>query len=162
MFLLITSCDRAQECAKAIEEATSEAVEVAASLVGAAERLRSGEYSAIVIDQFLLEAEPDEGEVVLEHAGGAIPVQVNLAISGIERVVRELRSALQRRDREVVVARKEAQRTLRNELKDTVTALLLSCEMALQLPELSEIAHGKLNAVYELAKEMGGRLGAQG
>jgi len=47
---------------------------------------------------------------------------------------------------------------LRNELKGTVTALLLSCEMALQAPNLETSAEAKMRAVYELAQEMRAKL----
>lgn len=161
MILLITPADRGPECASAIEEATTEATPLASTLRQAAALLRSHEYSAVVIDQFLLEAAPDEGETVLQHLGTAIPVPVNFAISGIERVVREARSALHRRSREVLVARQGAQKALRNELKDTVTALLLSCEMALQVPDLPPLATSKMRTVDDLAREMRKKLGAE-
>jgi len=74
-------------------------------------------------------------------------------------VIRELRSALRRRAREVLVARQEAQQTLRHELRETITALLLSCEMALQVPELPPIAEAKMRSVHELAGEMREKLG---
>jgi hypothetical protein len=52
-------------------------------------------------------------ETLQQHMGTAIPVQINFAISGIGRVVRELRAALERRKREVLVARQAAKQTLR-------------------------------------------------
>ena len=78
--------------------------------------------------------------MVLQHVGTAIPVYVNFAICGMERVVRELRAALHRRKREVLLARQGAEQGLRNELKDTITAILLSCELALQTPNLQATA----------------------
>ena len=50
--------------------------------------------------------------------------------------------------------RQEVQQTLRNELKDTVTALLLSCEMALQVPNLPAAAEIKMVSVRDLAQEV--------
>jgi hypothetical protein len=67
MILLITPADRGPDCAKAMEDATTEATQLASTLRKAATLLRSQEYSAVVIDQFLLEAAPDEGETVLQH-----------------------------------------------------------------------------------------------
>ena len=159
MILLITPSARAQDCAEALHGATSETTHVAATLRQASAQLRSEEYSAVVIDQSILEAEPDESEMVLQHLGTAIPVYVNFAISGIARVVSELRQSLHRRKREDLVARREAERTLRNELKGTVTALLISCEMMLQLPEIPPAAESKMHAVHQLAQEMRSKLG---
>ncbi len=61
--------------------------------------MRTQEFSAVVIDQSFLETEPDESETVLEHIGMAIPVHINLAlaISRMERLIREIRAALYRR-----------------------------------------------------------------
>ena len=113
----------------------------------------------MVIDQLLLDAEPDDVDTIFKHMGTAVPVYSNFAISGIERVSRELRSALHRRKRELLVARQEAEQTLRSELKDTITALLLSCEMALDVPNLPLFAETKMRAVDALAKEMRPKLG---
>jgi hypothetical protein len=159
MILLITSLGRAQDCAKALQETAAEPVQVAATLGQAVAQLQSHEFSAVIIDQLLLDAEPDDVETILKHMGAAVPVYSNFAISGIERVSRELRSALHRRKRELLVARQEAEQTLRSELKDTITALLLSCEMALDVPNLPLFAETKMRAVDALAKEMRTKLG---
>jgi hypothetical protein len=158
MILLVTPSARAQDCAKAIQEVTAESAQVAATLRQAVTHLRAQEYSAVVIDHSLLEAEPDEGEMLLQHIGMAIPVHVSFAISGMERVLRELRAALQRGKQEVRLARQGAEQTLRNELKGTVTALLLSCEMALQVPSLPAAAESKMRAVDRLAQDMRAKL----
>ena len=93
--------------------------------------------------------------------GMATPLYINLAISGIERVIRELRTALHRRKKEMLIARQGAEQKLRNELKDTVTALLLSCEMALQVPTLPTAAEVKLRAVDNLARAVREKIGVQ-
>jgi hypothetical protein len=159
MILLITPSARVQDCTHALEEATAEPVEVASTLQEAAMQLREKEYSAVVLDQSFLEVEPEESELVLQHVGTAIPVYVNFAISGINRVVRELRIALERRKKQGLAARQVAEQSLRNDLKGTVTALLLSCQMTLQLPGLSPAAETKMQTVYELAQEVRGKLG---
>jgi hypothetical protein len=154
MILLITPYAKGRDWAGALDEAIGEPVQVAANLRDATAQLRAQEYSAIVIDHSLLEAEPDESEVVLHHIGTAIPVYINFAICGMDRVVREVRAALHRRKREVLLARQGAEENLRNEFKGTITALLLSCEMALQTPNLQAAAEVKMRVVYELAREM--------
>jgi hypothetical protein len=159
MILLITPSARARECAQAIQQATTEAVQIASTLQQASTQLRGQEYAAVVIDQFMVEAEPDESEMVLQHMGTAVALHINFAISGVERVIRELRAALNRRKRESLAARRDAEQTLRSELKGTVTALLLSCEMALGVPNLPLPAENKLRAVYDLAREMRVKIG---
>ena len=59
MILLITPSARGQECADALNAATGREVHLAQALQDAASRLREQTYSAAIIDQFLLETEPD-------------------------------------------------------------------------------------------------------
>jgi hypothetical protein len=92
--------------------------------------------------------------MVLEHIGTAIPVHVNFAISSMDRVVRDLRAALHRHKKEVLLVRREVQQAIQNELKDTVTAILLSCEMALQVPNLPGSAEVKMRSVRDLAQDV--------
>lgn len=159
MILLMTTSAKAQDCATAITQATSEPVKIATTLGQAAALLKADEFAALVVDQQFQEADPDEAERVLLHMGMATPLYINLAISGIERVIRELRTALHRRKKEMLIARQGAEQKLRNELKDTVTALLLSCEMALQVPTLPSAAEVKLRAVDTLARAMREKIG---
>jgi hypothetical protein len=154
MILLVTPSERASECAAALNEATREEVAVAESLARAATLLRAESYLAVVLDQYLVETEPHEAGNTLEHLGMAILVQVNLAISGMERLVREVREALHRGQREEVRARQAAIGRLHSELNGTMTALLLSSELALETPGLPAGATDKIESVRELVKKL--------
>jgi hypothetical protein len=154
MLLVITPSAKVRGCAQAIQKVTSEETHVAATLSQAMAQLRAQQYVAVLIDQAFLETEPVESDLVLEQIGTAAPVLVNFATSGIDRVVRELRAAVYRHTKELLLLRHEVQQVLRNELKSTITALLLSCEMALQVPSLPGPAEVKMRAARELAHEM--------
>jgi hypothetical protein len=158
MILLVTPNLRAKECAGALSEATGEEVILAEHLRRAAALLRTESYTAVVLDQYLLETEPDETETVMRHLGTAIPLQVNLAISGMDRLVREVRSGVQRRRREEAAAREAATRTLHSELNGTITALLLSCEMALSTPGMPLAAVEKLESAHQLVRDLRSQL----
>jgi hypothetical protein len=67
-------------------------------------------------------------------------------------VVREVKTALRRREREEQVARQAAERALSNELKESVTAMLLSCELALQVPGVPPAASERIKTVHKLAR----------
>jgi hypothetical protein len=112
MILLITPSSRGQECAQALFASTNHPTDVASTLQAAVSKLRQEEYAAVVIDQFALEVEPDEGEQMLRHLGSAFPVYVNCAISGVERIVRDVQSALRRRQREEQIARSSASQAI--------------------------------------------------
>jgi hypothetical protein len=159
MILLISCLSEARNCIRPLEEVSQEPVELCSDLHEAVARLSMQEFSAVVLDQFLLEAEPDHAEAIFRNLGSAVPVCVNFAIAGIGRIGRELRSGLQRRKREVKAARQDAQQALRQELNDTMTALLLSCEMALRVPDLPAQAASKMHDVEALAREVSEKLG---
>jgi hypothetical protein len=72
----------------------------------------------------------------------------------MERVAREFRAALHRHQKAVELVRQQVQQALRNDLKGTVTALLLSCEMALQVPNLQSGVEARMRVVHQLANEM--------
>jgi CheY-like chemotaxis protein len=162
MILLVTPSERASECVRALHEATGEEVVVAESLARATTLLREECYLAVVLDQYLLESQPREAVTALEHLGSAIPVQVNLAISAMDRLVREVREAMQRRQREEARARQVALGRLQCELNGTVTALLLSIELALETTGLPSTATEKLRSIHELVKTLWNQLESTG
>jgi hypothetical protein len=127
---------------------------VAATLHDGCERLRLEEYSAVVVDQWVTEVDPGQADYLFHHLGTAVPVFVNFSISGMERILRELRAAFNRHGRETLVARHTARLGLRNELKDDVTALLLCCGIALDDPSLSEAAIARMKKVEEVVNQI--------
>jgi hypothetical protein len=160
MILLITPSSRILECVQALKSALGQPVESAASLPAATATLRVHEFSVVAVDQFLLDTDPDGSEQMLQHLGGAVPVYVNCAISGVERVVREVRTALNRRQREERILRKSAEKAVWNDLRETVTAMLLSCDLALTTSEVPASAAERIQSIHELANAIRERLEA--
>lgn len=158
MILLITPSARGQQCADALNAATGLATHWAQNLQQAATRLREQNFIAVVIDQFLVETEPEESDQIIEHLDTAFPVYVNFAVTGMERLVREVRSALQRRKREEFAARRAVVQQMHSEMRETLTALLLSCELAMSVPEIPILAAEKISAVNNFARELRLRL----
>jgi hypothetical protein len=158
MILLLTPSARGRECADSLQAATGEETQWAQTLQDAATCLREQTYSAAVIDQFLLETEPEDGEQMLEHLGTAFPVHINFAVTGMERLVREVRAALHRRKREESAARRAVAEQMRSEMSETLTAMLLSCELAMAVPEVPGPAVEKIRAIDNLARDLRVRL----
>ncbi len=158
MILLITSSIRGSEYAVALENAIGEEVEIASTAKRALGQLRNGEYCAMVIDEAVVESEPAVIDVLLRHAGMAVPVYVNLAISGPQRVIRDVKTTLRRQEESRMIAIRAAESLLRTELRGAVTGILLSTELALQTPDLPADAADKMRAVCQLASEIRARL----
>src|SRR5579863_9873766 len=160
MILLVTPSARGQECAVTLKDATGEETHWAENLQQAAARLREQSYSAAVIDQFLIENEPSESDHLLEHLGTAFPVYLSFAVSGMERLLREVRSALHRRKREEAQARRSVEEQFRSEICESLTVMLLSCELAMSVPDVPTPAAEKIRTIDNLAREMRIRLAA--
>jgi len=158
MILLITPSAIGTNCAEALQAATSHEVHLAHNLQQAAAHLREQTYLAAVIDQFLLETEPEESDQMIEHLGTAFPVYVNFGVTAIERLLREVRSALHRRKREELAARRAVAEQMNCQMRETLTAMLLSCELAMSVPNVPILASEKIRAIDNLARELRLRL----
>jgi len=158
MILVITSAPKARDSLADLEKQTGERVQLSATLTAAIHLLREQQFTAVVLDEFLLDADPQQAEVALDAAGSAIPVLINFAISGPERLVRDVRVALRRRERERVIAHEEAESWFRGQLNEALTGILLSSQLALRVPTLPQAAEAKMRSVYQLAMDMRSRL----
>jgi hypothetical protein len=120
--------------------------------------LRNNEYSAVVLDEPMVEAEGEGLDSLLNHLGLAVPIYVNLAVSNAERVARELRLALRRNRESRLIAIRAAESLLSSEIRDAVTGILLSTQLAMRTPEMPPDAVEKLNSVCQLATHIRTRL----
>jgi hypothetical protein len=157
MLLLITGCKQRVECGETLKKATGHAVEVCETLRKAIAIVARREYIAIVVDQGLTEADPDAWETVLRAGGMALPIYVNIAISGRDRLVREVQTALRNQEQSRMLAMKAAESTLRAELREAVTAIVLASDLALHTDGLSTAAEQNLRTVYGTAQQLRSR-----
>ena len=160
MILLITSAKSREECASALHRALAEEVVGVSGLAQGAAKLRTAEFSAIVVDQSCADVDPGAAESLWKLAGRAPIILVSFAISSVDRMVRDVRAALARRRHEQVHAERNAQAALRNELAGPVSGILLSSELALAQPALPSGVAEKLRSVHQLALEIKSRLGS--
>lgn len=149
--LLVTASGLAESCAALLTAQLGLGVELAAGRRQALAALRRREFAVVVLDEGMAEADPAGAEVLWQQAGLAVPVQVNFAISGCNRVLREVRSAMQRREREVSLAMRAATRVLEGEINTALTGLLLEAELALREPGLPASASARMTRVLHLA-----------
>ena len=156
--LLVTSHAVAENCASTIARQLGLPVDVAQNRRAALTALRRREYSVVVVDDGMAEADPAGAGVLWQQAGLAIPVQVNFGICGPDRVLREVRAALQRREREMALAMRAATQLMQGEVNTTITGLLLQTELALAEPALPVHVAAKLRQVVELAGALRDRL----
>lgn len=116
--------------------------------------LKRNSYAAIVIDEGYVDTDQVGAELIWENSGLAIPLQVNFALSGVQRLAREIRMALARRERERVLAHEAAAAAIERELKSTVAGLLLHSQLALQEREIPAQLKEKLHTLADLASSL--------
>jgi hypothetical protein len=158
--LIVTGVEGARNCAAVVSTQLGMEVEVAEGRKAALAALRRREYAAVVVDETMAECDPSAAEAIWERAGLAIPLQINFALSGADRLIREIRAALGRREREQVLARRAATAAIESELKTTVAGLLLHSQLALSGSEVSSPIAEKLRVVAELAGSLRQQLNA--
>ena len=163
MLVLITASPRGQECATALQHATGERVSVVSNpprtnSESADLAMLPNAARAIVIDEAFLDLWPGSEDELLVFAEEVPAIFVNMAISGISRIVQSVRHSLQRYDREQLSATLAAESMLRSELTGSVTGILLNAQLALQTPSLPENAAMNMREVYSLALNLKARL----
>ena len=154
MVLLVWSSERCAEGGAAIGEALHEPVRVAANLQHAIEQLQTAAFSLVIFDDRTIDRAPSETELAFQHLGEAIPVVVNFAISGMDRIVAFVRTARERRRIEVYKLEESVRSGLRAQFKDDVTALLLLCGVARQDPALAAAGSERISKIEEIASSM--------
>jgi hypothetical protein len=149
--LLVTGIDGARNCAEVIGKHLDTEVEVAEGRKAALAVMRQREFAAVVVDETVTACDPAAAEAIWERAGLAIPLQINFALSGAERLIREIRAALLRREREQLIARRAAAAAVESELKTTLAGLLLQSQLALSSSEAGTPVAERLRMVTDLA-----------
>jgi hypothetical protein len=158
--LIVTGIEGARNCAAVAAGQLGMDVEVAEGRKAALALLRRREFAAVVVDESMAECDPAGAEAVWEHSGLAIPLQINFALSGATRLVREIRAALHRREREQMLARRAAQAAIETELKTTVAGLLLHSQLALSSGDNSSPMAERMRVVADLAGNLRQQLSA--
>ncbi len=154
MILLVTGSSRAQECAAAIEKKTHHKTLIASSPARAIECLQLHEFDVLVMDESFQQVDSGSENLVVAHGGNALPIYVNLALHGADRVATEVNCGLQRLVRERMAAMRAAASELRNDLRGEVTAILLNTELAMREKSLAPGTAQKLGIVHEMAEKM--------
>jgi hypothetical protein len=158
--LIVSGVEGVRNCADVVARQLGDTVEVSEGRRKALDALRKKEFSAVVVDETLAECDPAAADAIWEHSGTAIPLQINFALSGAARIIREIRAALHRREREQATALQAASASIEKELKNTVCGLLLHSQLALTQVGVPALVQEKLRLVVDLAGTLREKLSA--
>lgn len=157
--LMVTRLDGMETAAAAIGGKLSILVEIASTRQTALRLLERRGYAVVILDQLFADSDPEGTEVIWNRAGLAIPVQMSFALAGSDRLEREVRAALVRRQREAQLAAAAASADLDVELKNAVTNFLLESQLALAEAEIPPQIESRLRTLAAIADRMRARLG---
>jgi len=152
--LFVTGIEGARNSADVVGKLLDMEVVIAEGRKAALALLRQREFAAVVVDDTVAVCDPAAAEAIWERAGLAIPIQINFAVSGAARLVREIRAALHRREREQELARRAAAAAVESEVKNTVAGLLLQSQLALSSSDAASPVAERLRVVASLAGDL--------
>ena len=158
MILIVTPSARGPEYAELIGQALNQQATLVTSVRQAISAIRNLEYRVVVMDEDLFEANPTAAAGLAELGEAAITVFLNFGIANSQRVIREVKVALRRRERDEVTARRSASLQLHGELSNDLTGILLSAQTAMNTPDLPRLAQERLSSLYEIARRLQLRL----
>ncbi len=149
--LIVSGIEGVRNCAEVVSKQLGMTVEFAEGRRGALDALRRREFAVVVVDETLAECDPSAADSIWERSGLAIPMQINFALSGAARIIREIRAALNRREREKETARLAAREDIGTDLRNTLTGLVLQSQLALTDDGVPTHIAQKLRVVADLA-----------
>ena len=160
--LIISGMEGVRHCADVVGRQLDRKVEVAEGRRTALDALRRRQFAVVVLDETIAECDPAAAEAIWQRSGLAVPIQINFALSGATRIIREIRAALSRREQELAVARLAAKEDIATELKNTVTGLVLQSQLALSEGGVPPHIIERLRVVADLASTLRQQLASPG
>ena len=100
MILIVTPSASGSQCTELIGKALNQEAKLVTNLGEAISAVRNEEFRVIVMDEDLFEVNPSTAAGVADLSEGAITVFINFTITSSERVIREIKAALKRRERD--------------------------------------------------------------
>jgi len=149
--LMVTVIDGIESTAAELASRLRLVVEIASGKAAAIRLLDRRVYSVVVIDQLFAETDPASAELIWTRAGQAIPLQINFALAGRNRIELEMRSALARREREQALAAAAALAQVNAEIRDAVTSFLLESRLALTEADVTPALRMRLETLSGIA-----------
>lgn len=154
--LLVASGEVATSVAENLCVVFSAEVTTAKSRVDGLSALRRDEFDLVLVDEALQAGDAQSTDLLYELAGSAAVLEVNFAISGTQRLLRQIRSALARRVHDQTQARVAVLAELRSELSAALTGLLLEAQLALRSSPADQAP--RLRLLVELAEDLRGKI----
>ncbi len=158
--LLVTTMPGVENLAAVLSEGACVVLEIARSRRAALAALRRQPFEAIIVDAALPLNEVTQTDLLWQNAGGAVPLELDLAVLGTSALIRLLRSVLERRSEMEATVREDVARAMAEDLRSTVTGMLLQSDLALRDQTLSPSLEQRFRQLRSMADDLRVRLRA--
>ena len=158
--LLVTAVTGVENLAAMLSEGASVVLEVARSRRAALAALRRQGFAAVIVDAALPQNEVTPTEMLWQNAGSAVPLELDLVPLGSGAVLRLLRSVLERRSELEASVREDVTRAMADDLRSTVTGMLLQSDLGLRDRTLSPSQEERFRQLRSMADDLRIRLRA--
>ena len=156
--LIVSGIEGISQSSAAIAKQLGTRVDVAEGRRAALNALRRREFDVVVVDESVADCDPAAADAIWDQSALAIPLRINFALSDATRIVREIRAALHRRQREQAAAERAATVAIEGELRNIITGLLLHSQLALAQGGIPPGTVEKLRLIATLASTLRDRL----
>ncbi len=156
--LLVTALEGAAGLAAAVSEHAEVVVELVRNRRSALASLRRYQFDVVLVDIALSEVEVTSTEMLWQNAEGAMPLELDLRMLGSTGVIRVLSTLLDRREQMEASVREAVTRAIAEEVRSTVTGLLLQSDLVLRDKALSPAVEAKVREMRALADGLRVRL----
>jgi len=154
MILLVTAAESASDIAARLQRAIGGTVSVAQDFRETIAQLRQARFELVVLDPSVIEAEPYELSTMYAVQADAASLEINLAITSMDRLVAQVQNALRRRERDAAALRTAVVNFLRGELNESLSTILLETGLLSEMPGLPPGAPEKLASVQGAAQRI--------
>lgn len=158
--LLVTSVHGVENLAAMLSQGAAVIVDVARSRRAALAALRRQTFAAVIVDTALPQHEVTPNEMLWQNVGSAVPLELDLAPLGAAALLRLLRSMLDRRNELEASLREDVTRAMAEDLRSTVTGMLLQSDLGLRDQTLSPSLQERFRQLRSMADDLRVRLRA--
>ena len=158
--LLVTAMPGVENLAAFLSEGASVVIEITRSRRAALAALRRQPFMAVIVDASLPLNEVTPTDMLWQNAAVAVPLELDLAALGSAAIVRLLRNVLERRSEMEALLREDVTRAMAEDLRSTVTGMLLQSDLALRDQTLSPTLQERFRQLRSMADDLRIRLRA--
>lgn len=154
MIIVVSRSTRANDVCTALSNALGMDSRLTSSIEQTLPELRTGNVRILVIDDAIVDTNPQAVAIITEACETALPIFVKLSIHNVDRIVQEVKAYLRRHAAEETVALRSVEVAFRNELSSSLTSILLSTDFALGIRGVPAEAAAHLQNIRESAEQM--------